>query len=484
MSELNDSTNDDVEQQRGRTGSNGHTNHAGNTDANAPEPMINPDVVDEAAWDIPSLEFPQVGHPLVPDMPSIPNLNHHTHHHDAAASDAAAQGGDPLGLADVADIPAEPAQPQPKADNAVTVVLEPVSQSEADAAVAATRAMAPTGTPGNGGTAVFNPLAGANGNTPTPRNPAKPPKRSHVGRNIAIVIIVLLVLAALAGGGYALWRNRQAQQEHQQAMSLCTQAKSDVDDAVKTLNAALTKGKTAQQQASGLDQTITDKLNTAIDNASNLDAADSCDASLNTDALTRNADSNTTLAGKINDAAKAVTDATKSVTDARTAKISELKQQLQTTVTTAQQLLNDSEGAVSDDTTRDTLRQAIESANAQLKESDAKLDASALQQSIDTIGAASTAVNDSMSSYTAYRQRLYQQQQQAQRQAQQQQNNTTTGGTAGSGSGTGTTTGGSTGTTTDGTGTGTGTTTGGSTGTTTGGTTTTTPQSTTDGATN
>lgn len=466
MSEINKPDNDGAED-RGQVQDHAQRQTDNQTQAADSEPRIDPNIVDDAAWDIPSLEFPSVSQPLVPDMPSIPSLNTHTRR--AVGDDSAS---DPLGLSDVADIPTEPETPtSPKADNADTVVIQPITIPEEQLVGTTPTQDAVSGTvvmPGvqtHGAIPPFTTAGTASG-TPADRhpNPNTGGHRSHT-KVIIIAIVTVLVVVALVAGGVYLWKRHQAQQAQSQALSLCTQARSEYDDAAKSLDTALAKATEAQKDTSGIDSAVVDQLSSAVTNASKIDSAAACDTSLQEEALTANAKTNSGLADDLTKAVKSVNDAVSAVDDARKAKLEELKQQLQTLVSSARQLLSESDGAVADTTVRDTLQQAADAADAQLQADASTLTITALQQSIDAINTATTAVNDSMNAYKEQQRAYYLQQQQQQQQALQNQSNTDNGtGSSGTGTGNrtdgtgGTGTTGTTGTTTDGTGSGSGTT--------------------------
>ena len=105
--------------------------------------------------------------------------------------------------------------------------------------------------------------------------------------------------------------------------------------------------------------------------------------------------------------------------DGKAEKVEFIKHELQTAVTGAQKIYDDSKGVVLDDSTRTTLQSAIDQANALLQQDDADLNE--MQQSITDVKDAGDAVTVSMNEYTAQQKYLEQQRQQEEQRQQQQQ---------------------------------------------------------------
>ena len=131
---------------------------------------------------------------------------------------------------------------------------------------------------------------------------------------------------------------------------------------------------------------------------------------LGTETLNANASKNKQIARASTKAKTNVAKATKAVNDGKAEKIEFIKHELQTAVTGAQKIYDDSKGVVLDDSTRTTLQSAIDQANALLQQDDADLNE--MQQSITDVKDAGDAVTVSMNEYTAQQKYLEQQRQQ------------------------------------------------------------------------
>lgn len=406
------------------------------------------------AWDIPDLMFPSLGAdhedhaagavPVFSLKGSSDSLDTSRPAHTTAA--------DPLGLEEVADPTAEEEQEkakqdarkveasaanQPKGNNDVTMVLQPIVEP-----------IAPTHTINlnAAGETVPLPTHGrSDGNTMHAEGDAtsKSGKRGSNGKRALIIGGVVIVVAAVAiAGGVMWWRHQQNQQQTAQAVSVCEQAAGKANSASDKLQKALSDAKTAQQ--TGIDQvadaSVIDALNNAVTKAEAVKSPASCDATLGIAALETNTKTNTTLTSSINEATTSVTSATKAVTDSMQAKTNTVKQQLQTAINDAQKLYDSSANAVLDESTRTKLQTAISNASAYLQQESPDL--ASMQTAISDLQTASEAVNASMSAYEEQQRQYYYYQQQQ----QQNQNNGT--GDNGTGTGDGTTNGTGDGTTT------------------------------------
>lgn len=231
------------------------------------------------------------------------------------------------------------------------------------------------------------------------------PARKRSFKPVAVSITIVVLVAAVAVGGVLLWRNRENDAEHSVALSTCTSASETYNTARDTLDKALADAKdeqaiTADQVA---DAATVSSLSDAIDEANGIGEAAACSTSLSSVDLQHNAKTNQDLAQQLTDSAGKVTDAAKAVADSRDAKTetdkTNARNALQTAVNDAQTLLDNSLWAVADNTTRVTLEEAINTANALLQQDDPDL--KALQDAQTALQSASDGVNASMEELAA-----------------------------------------------------------------------------------
>lgn len=231
------------------------------------------------------------------------------------------------------------------------------------------------------------------------------PARKRSFKPVAVSITIVVLVAAVAVGGVLLWRNRENDAEHSAALSTCTSASETYNTARDALDQALADAKdeqaiTADQVA---DAATVSSLSDAIDEANGIGEAAACGTSLSSVDLQHNAKTNQKLAQQLTDSAGKVTDAAKAVADSRDAKTetdkTNARNALQTAVNDAQTLLDNSLWAVADNTTRVTLEEAINAANALLQQDDPDL--KALQDAQTALQSASDGVNASMEELAA-----------------------------------------------------------------------------------
>ena len=231
------------------------------------------------------------------------------------------------------------------------------------------------------------------------------PARKRSFKPVAVSITIVVLVAAVAVGGVLLWRNRENDAEHSAALSTCTSASETYNTARDALDQALADAKdeqaiTADQVA---DAATVSSLSDAIDEANGIGEAAACGTSLSSVDLQHNAKTNQKLAQQLTDSAGKVTDAAKAVADSRDAKTetdkTNARNALQTAVNDAQTLLDNSLWAVADNTTRVTLEEAINTANALLQQDDPDL--KALQDAQTALQSASDGVNASMEELAA-----------------------------------------------------------------------------------
>lgn len=380
--------------------------------------------LDNPAWDIPDVMFPSMGGVKDASSGSGPSYGAPSPHVPLSEPEDTVRpvhvsASDPLGLEDVSDIPTVPEEEEPQGNNDVTMVIQPLS-----AFPTPTQSVPPTA----GMTPQTVPLPPEAGAAVPPHGSGEPggkadgsSRKQHGHRRAIIIAVVAVVVVALAAtGGFLWWRHVQNQNELDQAASLCETSKTKADKAFSELQSALSEAKPAQQIPQGdvSDPTVLETLNSAVTKASSASEPVSCDVALGTETLNANASKNKQIARASTKAKTNVAKATKAVNDGKAEKIEFIKHELQTAVTGAQKIYDDSKGVVLDDSTRTTLQSAIDQANALLQQDDAALNE--MQRSITDVKDAGDAVTVSMNEYTAQQKYLEQQRQQEQQQQQQQ----------------------------------------------------------------
>lgn len=386
--------------------------------------------LDNPAWDIPDVMFPSMGgikdassgsgpsygapSPYVP-LPEPEDTVRPVH----------GSASDPLGLEGVSDIPTVPEEEEPQGNNDVTMVIQPLSAFPTPTqSVPPTAGMTPQSVPlpPEVGAAVPPHGSGEPGGKADGKADGSSRKQHGHRRAIIIAVVAVVVVALAATGGFLWWRHVQNQNDLDQAASLCKTSKTKADKAFSELQSALNEAKPAQQIPQGdvSDPTVLETLNSAVTKASSASEPVSCDVALGTETLNANASKNKQIARASTKAKTNVAKAAKAVNDGKAEKIEFIKHELQTAVTAAQKIYDDSKGVVLDDSTRTTLQSAIDQANALLQQDDADLNE--MQQSIADVKDAGDAVTVSMNEYTAQQKYLEQQRQQQQQQDDQNDN--------------------------------------------------------------
>ncbi|WP_219846813.1 hypothetical protein [Bifidobacterium sp. UTCIF-39] len=240
---------------------------------------------------------------------------------------------------------------------------------------------------------------------PAGQNPsnAPKPKRKGKGRRVAAIVAAVICVIAIAagGGGYFWWTNQQ----HQTALSACTNAQSEFDKSATTLSSSVTKGKQAvsgTQYDEVNDQNDLTGLNNLVNTTTDDGSSESCNADRTTAELNSSADkfkalakTNLTLASKIDNAVTTLksSKANKTLADAKSA--------LESTLSKAKKLMTSATGNVTDESTLTALQQAISDANTMLQslttDSDtSKITASSLNKAAETLETAMDKVNASV----------------------------------------------------------------------------------------
>lgn len=225
--------------------------------------------------------------------------------------------------------------------------------------------------------------------------------RSHGSkgkRNVVILAIaVIAVVVAAVAGGVALWRGSQTSR-HETAVSDCTQAAKQYNTAKKALDEALSSAKSLQSVA---DSQVNDgetlkQLKQQLDVAKQFSTAPSCAASQSTATLNTNTKA---MNEQVSDMTGSTKSLNKAVKAASASKAVKDLQSLKDAVATAQDLMDSSKGAVSDESTRSALQEAIDAANALLSKN--STDDAAITSALSALRSASDKVENSMSAATS-----------------------------------------------------------------------------------
>ena len=238
---------------------------------------------------------------------------------------------------------------------------------------------------------------------PAGQNPSNAPKPKRKGRHIAAIVATVICVIAIAagGGGYFWWTNQQ----HQTALSACTNAQSEFDKSATTLSSSVTKGKQAvsgTQYDEVKDQNDLTGLSNLVNTTTDDGSSESCNADRTTAELNSSANkfkalakTNLTLASKIDNAVTALksSKANKSLADAKSA--------LESTLGKAKELMTSATGNVTDESVLTALQQAISDASTLLQslttDSDtSKVTASSLNKAAETLETAMDKVNASV----------------------------------------------------------------------------------------
>lgn len=229
-------------------------------------------------------------------------------------------------------------------------------------------------------TTILNPNENDEGNA---KKPAK--------KTIIVSIIAAVVALAGVGGGYA-YASNTAYDSYESQLESAKEADSKL---VKTLAEARTLVK-ATKETDVLDKTVLDALTKSIKTGDalkgvpatlhatkwNLWSASKAKASV-VDDIAKADDS-------IDAIGKAISKVNKSKTDKQ---VKDAKDTLNKTISDAETLYKDSEGKVSDDKTRESLKTAIDTAKKTVD--DKKSDVKTLNSQKDAVSKAVTGVNDS-----------------------------------------------------------------------------------------
>jgi hypothetical protein len=196
-------------------------------------------------------------------------------------------------------------------------------------------------------------------------------RRSH--KAIAISAVAVVAVAAMAFGGVNMVRRHNDTVEFRSAMKTCTAASSAYSKAYAKLGSLLLNTKTEQGITADqvADAATVKDLQNAVSAANRIGVAESCQSSLSPATLKNRAKETAELTAALKKSATAVPVAAKAVSASKGVKdaavAAGIKQNLQSAVTDAQTLLDNSLYAVADNQTRVSLEEAIDSANEVLK---------------------------------------------------------------------------------------------------------------------
>lgn len=223
-------------------------------------------------------------------------------------------------------------------------------------------------------------------------------KRAGTRRRNTIITIVVLAIVLVAGiGGFVLWKGGQSG-KHDDAVAACSEASEQYGKAKKVLNAALKSTESAQSITASqvTDATTIEQLKQQVNNAGHYGEAQSCAASRSLTELKNGTKSMETQTTDMNRSAEAIRKAVSAVNISKTAMgFNSLKD----AVATAQDLLNSSNGNVSDESTRSALQEAIDAANALISKN--STDDAAITSALSALRSASDKVENSMSAATS-----------------------------------------------------------------------------------
>lgn len=229
-------------------------------------------------------------------------------------------------------------------------------------------------------TTILNPNENDEGNA------KKPAKKTIIVSTIAAVVVL-----AGVGGGYAYASNTTYDSYESQLES----AKEADSKLVKTLAEARTLVK-ATKETDVLDKTMLDSLTKSIKTGDALKGVPTTSHATKwnlwgtTKANTIVADDNTEANDSIDAINKAMRKVNKSKTDKQ---VKDARSTLDKTISDAETLYKDSEGKVSDDKTRESLKTAIDTAKKTVD--DKKSDVKTLNAQKDAVSKAVKSVNDS-----------------------------------------------------------------------------------------
>lgn len=223
-------------------------------------------------------------------------------------------------------------------------------------------------------------------------------KRAGTRRRNTIITIVVLAIVLVAGiGGFVLWKGGQSG-KHDDAVAACSEASEQYGKAKKALNAALKSAESAQSITASqvTDATTIEQLKQQVNNAGHYGEAQSCAASRSLAELKNGTETMETQTTDMNRSAEAIRKAVSAVNISKTAMgFNSLKD----AVATAQDLLNSSNGNVSDESTRSALQEAIDAANALISKN--STDDAAITSALSALRSASDKVENSMSAATS-----------------------------------------------------------------------------------
>lgn len=217
---------------------------------------------------------------------------------------------------------------------------------------------------------------------------------------IAISAVAVVAVAAMAFGGVNMVRRHNDTVEFRSAMKTCTAANTAYSKAYAKLGSLLLNTKTEQGITADqvADAATVKDLQSAVSAANRIGVAEGCESSLSPATLKSRAKETAELTAALKKSATAVPDAAEAVSASKGVKdvaiAAGIKQNLQSAVTDAQTLLDNSLYAVADNQTRVSLEEAIDSANDVLKAADAA-EASGASSSAD--GSSSKSASDSSS---------------------------------------------------------------------------------------
>lgn len=203
-----------------------------------------------------------------------------------------------------------------------------------------------------------------------------------------------VALLAAGGTGVAVWRHH-VETERQAALAACRIQLSDLDEAYRLLDETLNGQDVteAQKITAGqvADPATVDALTHTVGRAKTRDTSPTCDETADRTTLDAAAANAKTLAVEAGTRRSELADATAKLVASRDEKtLTDARNALESLKTEAQQLYDTTDGKVQDDTTRDTLKNTIDTANADTVD-DANKSTEQIRSAMDAVSQSKTA---------------------------------------------------------------------------------------------
>ncbi|WP_018142989.1 hypothetical protein [Alloscardovia criceti] len=406
LAQLSESTSSSLREINADTPDQEGAQHVDSSTANASDNSIDPEST--ASFD-----------PLADDADMLPaEFNPHTETHTISMASQAGDAGDAASSTDDGSetvVLGAPLSPVDETTVAPTTPREAISGTSASG----TSAAEDTSSFDTAFTEALNQFADEDddlGKTGEFAAASAAGRHSHVARSktnsdrntrriliwgiVAVLVISLIVAVAI------FWRNTANAQTHQQILAECVSSRKAAEDSSAALQKVVddAQSATSTQSSEVDDTTVLTKVKNAVNQASASIASEkdlqSCTTELSDaqlQSITSQADeivtNQTQYTTTINDSVSAV-DSAKS-----NKSISSAKNDLSSKRQEAQTLYDQSAGKVSDETTRENLKKAIDEADELIAQSTKSVTATQYSAAVDTLNNTMTAVQNSMKTY-------------------------------------------------------------------------------------